>query len=205
MHTGGMSPVIVCPSCDLAHRDDATAGSRTTCCARCRAPLHRLQTANLDTAIAVAVSALVLFWLSNAYPLVALNINGSTRTSTLIGAARGLFDQGFVSLGVLVLLSTVIFPLMQIVGILYLLLPLRRRRRARLQRSVFRLLMHIRTWTFVEVFMLGSVVALVRLTKFAEVVPGIALLCCGLLMMTLAALSSLVTPPQFWRWVERSR
>ena len=103
------------------------------------------------------------------------------------------------------LLSTVIFPLMQIVGILYLLLPLRRRRRARSQRSVFRLLMHIRTWTFVEVFMLGSVVALVRLTKFAEVVPGIALLCCGLLMMTLAALSSLVTPPQFWRWVERSR
>jgi paraquat-inducible protein A len=200
-----MSPVIVCPACDLAHRNDATTGSRATCCVRCRAPLQRLQTANLDTAIAVAVSALALFWLSNAYPLVALNINGTTRTTTLIGAARGLFDQGFVSLGVLVLLSTVIFPLMQIVGILYLLLPLRRRRRARWQRTVFRLLMHIRAWTFVEVFMLGSVVALVRLTKFATVMPGIALLCCGLLMITLAALSNLVTPPQFWRWVERSR
>jgi paraquat-inducible protein A len=199
-----MAPVIVCPACDLAHRNDSTAGTQRTRCARCRAPLHRLQTARLDTAIAVALCALVLFCLSNAYPLVAMQINGSSRSATLIDAARGFYDQGFVSLSALVLMTTVIFPLLQIAGILYLLMPLRRRRRARYQRPVFRLLMAIRPWILIEVFMLGSIVALVRLTMFAKVVPGIALLCCALLMMTLAALTSLTTPPQFWAWVERS-
>ena len=200
-----MFPVIVCPACDLVHRNEPTAGTQRTRCARCSAPLHRLQTAHLDTAIATALCALVLFCLSNAYPLVALQINGNSRSATLIDAARGLFDQGFVSLSALVLLTTVIFPLLQIAGILYLLLPLRRRRRARYQRPVFRLLVSIRPWILIEVFMLGAIVALVRLTMFAKVIPGIALLCCALLMMTLAALSSLTTPPQFWHWVERSQ
>jgi paraquat-inducible protein A len=199
-----MHPVIVCPACDLAHRNEPTAGTQRTRCARCSAPLHRLQTAHLDTAIATALCALVLFCLSNAYPLVAMQINGSSRSATLFDAARGLFDQGFVSLSALVLLTTVIFPLLQIAGILYLLLPLRRRRRARYQRPVFRLLVTIRPWILIEVFMLGAIVALVRLTMFAKVIPGIALLCCALLMMTLAALSSMTTPPQFWHWVERS-
>jgi paraquat-inducible protein A len=55
---------------------------------------------------------------------------------------------------------------------------------------VLRLLTRVRPWSFVEVFMLGTLVALVRLAKFAHVVPGIALWCCALLMLSLSALTS---------------
>ncbi len=48
--------------------------------------------------------------------------------------------------------------------------------------------------------MLGTVVALVRLAKFAHVVPGIALWSCALLMLCLSALTSLTSPEQLWRW-----
>jgi len=67
------------------------------------------------------------------------------------------------------------------------------------------LLTQIRRWTFVEVFMLGSLVALVRLSGYAEVMTGVSLWSCGLLMLTLAALTTHTSPAQFWRWVERSR
>jgi paraquat-inducible protein A len=70
---------------------------------------------------------------------------------------------------------------------------------------VFRLLAQMRLWTFVEVFMLGAVVALVRLSSFARVLPGVALWSCALLMLTLAALTSRTSAGQFWRWVERCR
>jgi paraquat-inducible protein A len=117
----------------------------------------------------------------------------------------GLYHARHATLGVLVLATTVLAPLAQILGLLYLLLPLRRHRQARRQRTVFRLLMQIRPWTFIEVFMLGAVVALVRLSAFAKVVPGIPLVCCGLLMMSLAALTSRTSAQQFWYWVARSR
>jgi hypothetical protein len=43
------------------------------------------------------------------------------------------------------------------------------------------------------------------LASYAKVVPGISLICCGLLMMSLAALTTRTSPEQYWRWVERSR
>lgn len=195
--------VIVCPSCDLAHRASAAPASERTRCARCRAPLQRPENGRIDTAIALSICALVLFFLSNAYPLVAIQSNGTTRASTLVGAALGLYDQDHVGLAALVFITTVVGPLVQIVSLLYLLVPLKYRRQAPGQDTVFRLLAQIRPWTFVEVFMLGAVVALVRLSSFARVLPGVALWSCALLMLTLAALTSRTSPGQFWRWVER--
>jgi paraquat-inducible protein A len=148
---------------------------------------------------------LVLFCLANAYPLVEFRVNGATRETNLVGAALGLYRAGHAALGLLVLSTTVAAPLVQILGLLYLLIPLRARRRARRLSTVFRLVLQIRSWTFIEVFMLGAVVALVRLSAYAKVMPGIALVCCGLLMICMAALTNLTSPQQFWHWVARSR
>ena len=167
--------------------------------------LQRPVKTQIDAAIAIALTALVLFFLANCYPLVEFDINGVRRETTLMGAAWGLHHAHHTALSLLVLGTTVVAPLLQIVGLLYLLVPLRRKRRAKRQRTVFRLLMRLRPWTFVEVFMLGAIVALVRLASYATVVPGVALLCCALLMISLAALTNRTYPEQFWYWVERSR
>jgi paraquat-inducible protein A len=200
-----MPPVIVCPACDLAHRRTTAPASGLTQCARCHEPLQRPESAAIDTAIALAVCALVFLLLSNAYPLVAMQVSGSSRDTTLIGAALGLSDQGYDSLAALVFLTIVAAPLLQIVTLLYVLIPLRRDRRAPGQEAVLRVLTQVRPWSFIEVFMLGALVALVRLSKFAHIVPGIALGSCALLMLCLSELTSITSPEQLWRWVERSR
>jgi paraquat-inducible protein A len=200
-----MPSVIVCPSCDLAHRAAMAPPSERTRCARCLASLQRPENGSIDTAIAFGITALVLFLLSNAYPLVAIQSNGSTRATTLIGAALGLYRQDHAGLAALVFITTVVGPFLQIAGLLYLLIPLRRKRQAPGQNTMFRLLAQARPWTFIEVFMLGALVALVRLAAFASVVPGVALWSCALLMLALAALTSRTSPGQFWRWVEESR
>jgi paraquat-inducible protein A len=200
-----MTPVIVCPACDLVHRRSAAPASGLTQCVRCHGPLQRPEGAAIDTAIAWAISALLLLLLSNAYPLVAMHVNGSSRETTLIGAALGLSHQGYESLAVLVFMTTVIAPLLQILTLLYVLIPLRRKRRAPGQNAVFRVFAQMRPWSFMEVFMLGALVALVRLSKFAHIVPGISLASCALLMLCLSELASITTPDQLWRWVDRSR
>jgi paraquat-inducible protein A len=143
--------------------------------------------------------------LSNVYPLVAMHVNGSSRTTTLVGAALGLYSQGYESLAALVFLTTVVAPLLQIVTLLYVLIPLWRNRRALGQNAMFRILTQVRPWSFIEVFLLGALVAVVRLSKFAHIVPGIALWSCALLMICLSELTSVTSPAQVWRWIERSR
>jgi paraquat-inducible protein A len=197
--------VVVCPACDLAHRASHAPVTERTRCVRCHALVQRRENRHIDAAIVLAATALVLFLLSNAYPLVEINYNGTTRVATLLDAAKGLYAQGHAALAWLVFITTVLGPLLQIAINLYLLIPLRGKRQAPGQNALFRLLTQIRRWTFVEVFMLGSLVALVRLSGYAQVMTGVSLWSCGLLMLTLAALTTHTSPAQFWRWVERSR
>jgi paraquat-inducible protein A len=200
-----MSPVIICPACDLAHRRSAAPVTGRMQCVRCSATLQLPEGARIDTAIALALCASVLLLLSNAYPLVIMRINGSSRDTTLIGAALGLYAQSYQSLGALVFITTVIAPLLQIAALLYVLIPLRRGRRAPGQATVLRIFTQVRSWRFMEVFLLGALAALVRLAKFANLEPGIALWSCALLMLCLSELISITSPEQLWRWVERSR
>jgi paraquat-inducible protein A len=200
-----MPSVIVCSSCDLAHRAAMGPASERTRCARCRAPLQRPENGSIDTAIALAATALVLLLLSNAYPLVEIHYNGTSRAATLVDAALAFYHQGHLGLASLVFITTVVSPFLQIACLLYLLIPLRRKQQAPGQDTLFRLVSQVRPWTFIEVFMLGALVALVRVAAYARVIPGVALWSCGLLMLTLAALTSRTSAAQFWRWVEGSR
>jgi paraquat-inducible protein A len=200
-----MPPLILCPACDLVHRSSAAPVRAPTLCARCQAPLQHAAGAGIDTAIALAACAVVLLLLSNAYPLVEMQVNGSSRETTLIGAALGLYAQDYDSLALLVFLTTVIAPLLQIASILYVLIPLRRGRRAPGQETVFRLLMQVRPWSFMEVFLLGALAALVRLSNFAHIVTGVSLWSCALLMLCLSELTSITSPEQIWAWIDRSK
>jgi paraquat-inducible protein A len=197
-----MSSLIVCHACDLVHRRDPIMEKARVRCVRCRAELYRTNSAGIDTAIALGVTALVLLALSNAYPLVALQLNGSARATTLLGAAAGLYHQGYAPVAALVLATTVLVPLFQISGLLYVLLPLRANRRAPGQNELFRALTHLRPWAMSEVFMLGALVALVKLSALAEVIPGVSLYSYGALMVALSALTAITPTEQFWRWVQ---
>jgi len=197
-----MSVVIICPACDLAHRRSVRREGERTYCARCRALLQRPENAAIETAIALAVCALVLLVLSNAFPLVAMQVNGSSRDTTLIGAALGLYAQDYDSLALLVVLTTVIAPLLHVAAVLYVLIPLWRGRQAPAQNTVLRAIARVRPWSFIEVFMLGTLVALVRLSGYAHVTPGVSLWSCALLMLCLSALTGMTSPEQMWRWVE---
>jgi paraquat-inducible protein A len=198
-------PVIVCHACDLAHRVDKIAPASRVRCVRCRAELYRTGTAGVDTAIALALTGLVLFIIANTYPLVAFKVNGTTRMTTLTGAALGLYDQGYAALAVLVSFTAVLVPLTQILAFLYVLVPVRMGFRAPGQEGLFRILSALRPWGMSEVFVLGAIVALVKLSAQAEVSPHIALVAYGLLMFTLTALASVTPTEQFWQWVSRAR
>ncbi len=197
--------VIVCHACDLAHRLDRIEADARVRCVRCRAELYRTSAAGVDTALALALTALVLFVVANAYPLVAFKVNGTTRMTTLTGAALALYDQGYATLAVLVTFTAVLVPMTQILAFLYVLVPVRAGLRAPGQRFLFRILAAIRPWGMTEVFMLGAIVALVKLSGEAEVSPRIALIAYGLLMITLTALSSMTPTEQFWQWLRRGR
>lgn len=200
-----MTVVTVCHACDLAQRVATAEPAARVRCVRCSAELYRTSTAGVDTPIALALAGLVLFIIANAYPLVAFKVNGTTRMTTLTGAALSLYDQGYAALAALVAFTAMLVPLAQILAFLYVLVPVRMGFRAPGQADLFRILSALRPWGMSEVFVLGAIVALVKLSAEAEVSPRIALVAYGLLMFTLTALTSVTPTEQLWRWLGRAR
>jgi paraquat-inducible protein A len=142
---------------------------------------------------------------ANSFPLVGLEVNGELIETTLVGAARSLYAGGMRTLGAVVVVTTVLAPLIELVAILSLLLPVRLGRRARYSARLFRALRAIQPWRMVEVMMLGVLVALVKLAHMAAVIPGIAMWALAGVVILLAACLSAFDPRVVWARFDVSR
>ena len=167
-----VSSVIVCHACDLAHRFDGIASGSRVRCVRCRAELYRTNSREHRYRNRVGRNRLVL--LDPRQRLSAGRIEGerATRVCDLLWRRARLYSQGYSAIAVLVVFTTVLVPLSQILAFLYVLVAVRTKRRVPGRDALFRTLAALRPWAMAEVFMLGALVALVKLSALAEVSPA---------------------------------
>lgn len=196
---------IACHECDLLLREVALPRGGTARCPRCRALLYRDRPDSVNRALAFALSAFVLFATANAFPMVGLNVNGEIVQATLAGSVRVLYRDGMWSLAGLVLFTTIVMPLLEMLAILYLLTPLRLRKQPPRPEIALRGLHLARTWGMIEVLFLGILVALVKLTHLAIVIPGVALWAFGATMVLLAATAASFDHADVWSRVAGGR
>ena len=193
----GKSEIIACHECDFLQR--APEGPGVARCARCGAVLFRSSPASFDRTLAYTLTAVSLFILANAFPIIRLEISANVISTTLLGAVRTLLDQNMPEIAVLVFITTFLVPAVQLAAMLYLLLPLQFGRMLPGVPKVLGLLGHIKPWGMVEVFMLGLLVSVVKLHSLARVVPGIALWSfCGL-VVAMPAMAAAFDPRDLWR------
>ena len=137
--------------------------------------------------------------IANTFPIVGLNIQGHEIETTVFGAARQLWRDDMPGVAVLLLATTVLIPLIELCALGWLLLPLHLGYRPAGFSRVFRALQLAHPWAMVEVFILGVLVSLVKLSHLADVLPGPAIWCFGALMLVLSVLSSIVDYRELWQ------
>jgi paraquat-inducible protein A len=196
-----MDALIACHECDLIHRVRALPQKGIANCTRCGSVLYRHKPNSLERTLALSLAGLVLFVLANAYPFLALKMESQTHQTNLITGIKELYTQDMQGLAVVVLLTTILAPLAQLLGMLYLLLPLRHNRVPPKFAPVFRFVRGLQPWSMMEVFMLGILVSVVKLAKMAQIVPGIAIFSFFALILVLAAATVSLDPHEIWhRW-----
>ena len=196
--------LLVCHDCDLMQRGAPCPPRGTLRCLRCNAELERDLPESLGRALAFALGALVLFVISNLYPIVGLSVNGNLVRTTLWHAVEILYLDGMWPIAALVFATTILMPGMQVVCLLALLVPLAINRAPWQAPFLFRVMYIARPWGMTEVLILGLLVALVKLSHIATVVTGVALWSFGALMLVLAGASAAFDARQFWSRVARA-
>ena len=151
--------------------------------------------------IALASSGALLLLLSNLFPIASLAAQGIDRSTTLAGTALALDLQGRPLVALLVVVTTILVPSLQLALLLYTLVPLRLGRMPPGAARAFRLLVRLAPWSMMEVFLLGTLVTLVKLRDVATVVPGASLWAFAGLIVLFAGISTHFNARDFWGWV----
>lgn len=196
------SKYIACHECDLVHHVREIPDGGTARCMRCAALLYRRKDNSIDQVLALTIAGLILFVLANAFPMLTMRLDANFQEITLLTGIRQLWAQGLPGLAGLVLLTSVLAPLAKLLLLAYILLPLRLGFVPPATGLAFRLVLALQPWAMMEVFLLGVLVAMVKLSSTAEIIVGLALYAFACLILVLAGISSSLDPNTVWERLE---
>lgn len=197
--------LVACHDCDRLHALGPLPDGAKARCTRCGGVLRRQRTHGIERTLALAMAAAVLFAVANAFPFLSFEMRGQITETTLATGVKDLYEQGKWQIAVLVGVTSIFAPLVQITLLLYVLLPVHWGRRVWGMIDAFRLLRRIQPWSMMEVFLIGILVAVTKLADMAEVVPGPSLFAFVALILVLAGAMSSLDPAAVWERLEVRR
>jgi paraquat-inducible protein A len=197
--------LAACHDCDLLFPKPRLSKGEKARCPRCGALLFEHKGDSLDRALALALTSLVLFALANSNTLLSMKVGGRVQAGTIFSGVKELYEQGFWEIAALVFVVSMLAPLAKILSVLYVLVPLKLNVRAPYAIRVFRLFESLHPWAMTEVYMLGILVAIVKLADLASIEPGVALYSVAALIVSMAATDAALESHEIWERLEALR
>jgi len=171
---------MACPSCDWLHIKESLEPREKAKCARCSEVMYTYRPNTLDKMLAASLASIIFLLSSLFLPFLTLKKSGVNSSISLMDAAWSLVFSEVALLGVFVLLLIVLVPLVRLGLIIYVLTVLKwgGKPTKNLKRS-FRFAMVLEPWAMGDVFLIGVVVSLIKISQLAVLFIG----------------------PAFWAWV----
>ena len=194
---------IACHQCDSLQSEVALPVGGTARCRCCDSVLYHNRKDGFNRALAYTLAALALFVIANLFPVASIQAQGQLTQATLLGIVHMLYLQQQSLLAILVLATLVLAPALEIFSMCYLLLPIKLGWPLHEAKSAFRLRQLVAPWVLVDVFMLGVMVALIKLSSVSSIIVGIALYALGGLVILFAATASAFDAHKLWAVLSR--
>ena len=198
---GGMTAgeVIACHECGTVHRLPPMADDTSACCRACGATIYIRFDHSVSRTLALYLAALAFVLVANSFPILTMSIEGQRNAATILDSATALYREGMWPLAIAIALAGIVMPLIKILGMIAILLPLHLGLRPSWLVAGFRFVDRIQTWAMMEVYLLGVIVAYVKLQDLARVEIGIAAIAFVATIVLLAAADARFDPHTIWR------
>ena len=194
-------PLIACEHCASVQRRSILRHGELAACERCGTVLWRYSGLTLNDWLALAVGSFIVFCIANAFPVASIEVYGAERSATLLDAIAITWQQRHWAVAIMTGTAGFLLPLLQLIALMWVLLPLARGRMPADMAQVCRLLGWLRPWSMVPVFLLGAIVSLVKLAGTVHVHLALGLPAFGLLTVLLTIVGRL-SPQALWRHAE---
>lgn len=178
---------IACHECDaLLARVEVPMGKKLVC-PRCNGTLRKPVNDPVSRGLALSITSLTLMVPAYFMPIMTFDMLGLDAVDTMVKGVLHLFQSGFWWMASLVLFCSILAPMLESGLVLMICLLARGNQYGGLLVTLLKSQSRIRRWAMLEVYMLGILVAYVKMIDSGQVHMGVGMICfsCMLLSTTL--------------------
>ena len=195
--------LIACPRCDALHIEEELRDGEVARCIRCDTVLAKPRSGAFVQIIALSFASIVLLMAAVFFPFLEISRAGFGNATSLFGVAMAFADGVLLPLVMAILSAVVGLPVLRALLLVYTLVPLAKgiapHRHAA---TAFRWSEELRPWSMAEIFVIGTVVALVKIGGMANIHLGPAFWSfCALLLVNLVS-HRFLSPATIWEALE---
>ncbi|WP_338514212.1 paraquat-inducible protein A [Pseudomonas poae] len=194
-----LDDLVACHECDLLMRKPVLARGEKAQCPRCGYELYAHRHNVIERSLALVIAALLLYIPANFLPIMQLNLLGQSSEDTVWTGVVGLFDTGMQGVAIVVFLCSMGIPLLKLLCQLTVLLSIRWKIGRNYGLLLYRIYHHMKDWGMLEVYLMGVLVAIVKLADMASITVGVGLVCFISLLVVQVLLELVMSPHQIWQ------
>lgn len=178
--------VLLCHECDLIVKNQVLAEGSRLQCPRCKHTLYRQCHNTVSRALAYTITALLCYYPAMSQSIIVINIGGHFQVQNIIQGSVVLLHEGYYFVAILTFMCSALIPLMRLLLLFYITLNVTFERFRPNHFWAFRLYHYMEQWSMLDVYMLGIIVSVVKMSSMAEVQIGAGLWAyIALLLMTI--------------------
>jgi len=195
--------VTVCPDCSLILQAVTPLPHQVAVCPRCSQQLFRYRRNTLQKTLVLSLTGLFLYMPANVLPLLSFSVLGFNTHSSIAQACLSLFSQKQYILGITVALTTLVFPLLVLAGLLVITLGLSRQWQAPWMPRFFRHYHHLTEWAMTDVFLVGILITMIKMSHMATLSLNPGFFCFVGLVVTTIAAQAATDRQLFWSMMDQ--
>lgn len=165
--------LIACAGCDRLHFKQKLQVGEIARCDRCDDVVQTRKPHTIDRSLAAVLASIILLILSLCLPFLSLSRSGVGSTISVLDAVEALWMSQMRWLGLLTLGLIALLPLARLLLLGWVLWRIRFKRQVRRSmRMAFRWALRLEPWAMADIFMVGVVVSLVKISSLANMQVG---------------------------------
>lgn len=179
--------IINCHECALSVRLPLIPEGQKAICPRCGYLLSSIHCNATNRVLSFSFTALIFLLLSIPFEFLSFNTKGLERHIDIIDSISILIANDYMILAILQIIAVLVLPLLILFMLIALYLPLSRGQCPKHQQHLVRYLFLLLPWSMVEIFLIGTLVSLIKIISMASIGLGPSFYCFILFSITLTA------------------
>ncbi|MEL0037005.1 MAG: paraquat-inducible protein A [Gammaproteobacteria bacterium] len=205
MDSKSLDSLMACHECDLLVERISLEPRQHAHCPRCNALLHVGRKDPILTTLIVSLSGLLLIYPAYFLPLMEMGALGLANDTSIIETVIPLLNASFWIPAVALLLFAIVFPVLILALGFWVSVHLYMQELPKYLIPMLRLFEWLIRWVMPEVYVIGIIVALVKLLDDFSVIVGTGLVSFCVMMFCSLLVTTTVSRNLFWRALQHAK